>query len=118
MPRLMMVLDPLPVVIDNLPDDFVEMVEVPFPADPSFGTHTVPFTKVVYIECSDFREVDSPKYFRLAPGKAVGLFQVPLPITATSFEKDPKDGRVVCVHAIYGGPEGVAKVKKPKAFLH
>ncbi|KAK7537518.1 glutaminyl-tRNA synthetase [Phyllosticta citribraziliensis] len=117
-PRLMMVLDPLPVVIDNLPDDFVEMVEVPFSADPSFGTHAVPFTKVMYIERSDFREVDSPKYFRLAPGKTVGLLKVPLPVTATSFERDPKDGRIVRVHAVYGASDGGAKVKKPKAFLH
>lgn len=81
-PRLMVVLEPLKVVIDDLADDHLEMCDVPFSKDPAFGTHDVPFTKTVYIERSDFREVDSADYFRLAPGKTVGLLKVPYPITA------------------------------------
>lgn len=117
-PRLMVVLEPLKVVIDDLPDDHEEMCEVPFSKDPSFGTHTIPFTKTVYIERSDFREVDSADYFRLAPGKTVGLLKVPHPITATTFEKDPTTGIVTCVHAKYEKPTEGAAPKKPKTFIH
>ncbi|EAS34759.3 glutaminyl-tRNA synthetase [Coccidioides immitis RS] len=117
-PRLMVVLEPLKVIIDDLPDDFVEMVEVPFSKDPSFGSRKVPFTKVVYIEKSDFREVDSPDYFRLAPGKTVGLMKAPHPITATSFEKDLETGEIICVHAKYEKPVEGLPVKKAKTYIH
>ena len=119
-PRLMLVLDPVKVVIDNLPDDHMEMVELPFSKDPAMGVHTVPFTKNVYIERSDFREVDSPDYFRLAPGKIVGLMKAPFPITATSFEKDPATGDIRLIHATYEKPAdgSSAAPKKPKSFIH
>ncbi|KAL1984925.1 hypothetical protein VTN96DRAFT_8584 [Rasamsonia emersonii] len=119
-PRLMVVLEPLKVIIDDLPDGYEEMVEVPFSKDPSFGTHRVPFSKVVYIERSDFREQDAPDYFRLAPGKTVGLLKVPFPITATSFEKDPQTGEVTCVHAKYEKPEDGSStpLKKAKTYIH
>ncbi|KAJ5084440.1 hypothetical protein NUU61_009019 [Penicillium alfredii] len=117
-PRLMVVLEPLKVVIDDLPDGHEELLEVPFSKDPAFGSHQLPFTKTVYIERSDFREVDSPDYFRLAPGKTVGLLKVPFPITATSFEKDPASGAVTCVHAKYEKPADSAAPKKPKTFIH
>ena len=117
-PRLMLVLDPIKVIIDNLPDDHLEMVELPFSKDPAMGTHAIPFTKTVYIERSDFREVDSPDYFRLAPGKPVGLMKVPFPITATSFEKDPASGAVTLVHATYEKPSDGSPPKKPKSFIH
>ncbi|CEJ54431.1 Putative Glutaminyl-tRNA synthetase [Penicillium brasilianum] len=117
-PRLMVVTEPLKVVIDDLPDDHEELLEVPFGKDASFGTHTVPFTKTVYIERSDFREVDSPDYFRLAPGKTVGLLKVPYPITATSFEKDPTTGAVTVVHAKYEKPAEGETAPRPKTFIH
>lgn len=117
-PRLMVVTEPLEVVIDNLPDGYEELVESPFSKDPSFGTHQIPFTKTVYIERSDFREVDSPDYFRLAPGKTVGLLKAPFPITATSFEKDPTTGVVTRVHATYEKPAEGEAPKKPKSFIH
>ena len=117
-PRLMLVLDPVKVVIDNLPDDHLEMVELPYSKDPAMGSRTVPFTKTVYIERSDFREVDSPDYFRLAPGKAVGLLKVPFPITATSVEKDPSTGNITLVHATYDKPADGSAPKKPKSFVH
>ena len=118
-PRLMMVLDPIPVIIDNLPDDFVEEVELPFaPKDPVMGSHIVPFTKVVYIDRSDFREVDSKDFFRMAPGKSVGLLKVPYPVRAESFKKDETTGLVTEIHATYEKPveEGGA-FKKPKTYI-
>ncbi|KAK9571431.1 hypothetical protein V6Z79_001507 [Aspergillus fumigatus] len=119
-PRLMVVLEPLKVVISNLPDGYEEMVEVPFSKDPAFGSHLVPFTKTVYIERSDFREEDSPDYFRLAPGKTVGLLKVPFPITATAFDKDPQTGAVTCVYAHYEKPEegSDGPAKKAKTYIH
>lgn len=117
-PRLMLVLDPVKVVIDNLPDDHMEMVELPFSKDPAMGSHTIPFTKKVYIERSDFREVDSPDYFRLAPGKTVGLMKVPCPITATSVDKDPSTGEITLIHATYEKLADGSAPKKPKSFIH
>ena len=116
-PRLNVILDPIAVEIENLPDDHVEMVELPFAKDASFGTHAIPFAKTVYIERGDFREEDSKDYFRLAPGKAVGLLKVPYPIIAKSFEKDPSDGRVTKVIASYVSPDADGKFKKPKAYI-
>ena len=117
-PRLMLVLDPLKVIIDDLPDDHCEMVDLPFAKDPEVGSHTVPFTKVVYIERSDFREIDSPDFFRLAPGKTVGLMKAPFPITATTVDKDPETGMVIAVHATYEKPAEGAAPKKPKGWIH
>jgi glutaminyl-tRNA synthetase len=108
-PRLMLVLDPVPVVIEDAEE--LE-VDVPFnPKIPAMGSHKVKFTKTVYIERSDFREVDNTDYFRLAPGKSVGLFKAPYPIKATSFTKD--GDRVTEIQAVLD-KEG----KKPKAYIH
>ena len=114
----MLVLDPLKVIVDDLPSDHLELLESPFSKDPTYGTHTIPFTNTVYIERSDFREVDSPDYFRLAPGKSVGLLKVPYPITATSVVKDPATGVVTLVHAKYEKPPDGSAPKKPKSFIH
>lgn len=116
-PRLMLVLDPIPVIIENLPDDYIEEVEVPFGKDPAMGIHKVPFTKTVYIDRSDFREVDSKDYFRLAPGKATGLLKVPFPIKATTFDKDESSGLITAVYATYEKPEEGATFKKPKTYI-
>ncbi|KAL9004303.1 MAG: hypothetical protein Q9188_002875 [Gyalolechia gomerana] len=117
-PRLMLVLEPLAVIIDDLDDDHLEMLNVPFSKDLAYGSHSIPFTKKVYIERSDFREVDSDDYFRLAPGKSVGLLKAPFPITATSIEKDPNTGEVTVVHAKYEKPLDGSAPKKPKSFIH
>ena len=82
------------------------------------GVHTVPFTKVVYIERSDFREVDSPDYFRLALGKTVGLMKAPYPITATSIDKDSDSGLIRAVHARFEKPIDDSPPKKPKSWIH
>ncbi len=80
-PRLMMVLDPLKVVIEDADGVDGTDLTVPFsPKNAAMGDHKIKFTKTVYIDRSDFREVDSKDYFRLAPGKAVGLLQAPFPI--------------------------------------
>ena len=117
-PRLMLVLDPIKVVIDNLPEDHLEMLEMPFSKDSAYGVHRVPFTKTVYIERSDFREIDAPDYHRLAPGKTVGLLKVPFPITATTFLREESSGVIVTVHAMYEKPEDGVAPKKPKGWIH
>ncbi|KAL9103639.1 MAG: hypothetical protein Q9163_001334 [Psora crenata] len=117
-PRLMLVLDPVKVVIDELPDNHLDLIEMPFSKDPAYGSHKVPFTKTVYIERSDFREVDRADYFRLAPGKTVGLLKVPFPITAKSFEKDPETGLVTVIHATYEKPPEGGVPIKPKGWIH
>lgn len=113
-PRLMMILDPIPVIIENLPENHLEEFSVPFmPNDTKLGEHMVPFTRKVYIDRSDFREEDSADYFRLAPGKSVGLLKVPFTIRATSYTKD-EAGNVTEVRAEY---ENTKKFKKPKTYI-
>jgi glutaminyl-tRNA synthetase len=73
-PRIMAVLHPLKVVITNFPEGHVEEIEaVNNPEDPTAGSRTVPFSRELYIEQDDFREVPPKKYFRLSPGKEVRL---------------------------------------------
>ena len=73
-PRVMAVLKPIRVVIENYPEEQVEELEaVNNPEDPEAGTRMVPFTRVLYIERNDFREDPPKKYFRLAPGREVRL---------------------------------------------
>ncbi len=73
-PRVLGVLRPLRVVIENYPDGQVEAIElVNNPEDPSSGTRRVPFSRVLYIEQDDFREEPPPKFYRLAPGREVRL---------------------------------------------
>ena len=110
----MMILDPIPVVIENLLADHLEEISIPFkPNDTKLGTHLVPFTRTVFIDRSDFREEDSEDYFRLAPGKSVGLLKVPFTIRATSYTKGP-DGNVAEVRATY---ENTGEFKKPKTYI-
>ena len=114
-PRLMMVLNPVRVVIENVADDYRVLIQVPLhPKVPAMGTITTSLTKVVYIDSEDFRESDSPDYFRLAPGKSVGLFKAPFPITCTSFTKDSTTG---VVDEIRVRLETDGKVKKAKAYI-
>lgn len=114
-PRLMMILQPVKIVLDNVSDDFLEMCTVPFsPYDASMGEHTVPLTKTVYIDRSDFRIEDSKDYFRLAPGKSVGLLKAKHTIRATSFEQD-SHGTVSTIHAHY---ENDVPFTKPKAYIN
>ena len=119
-PRLMLVLDPLPVIIENVNDSPAQEVEIPFdPKNPALGSRKVPITEKVYIERSDFRKVDSDDYYRLAPGKRVGLNKMPYPVVAMRFDEDEKTGHVTSVYARYdipSSPDG--KIAKPKTYIH
>ncbi|KAK5073077.1 Glutaminyl-tRNA synthetase [Lithohypha guttulata] len=118
-PRLMLIIDPIKIIIDNLPDDYEEEVENGFgPKSVDMGTHKMPFTGTVYIERDDFRENASSDFFRLAPGTAVGLLKVTYPITCTSFKKDDATGLVSEIHATYDRPAEGETFKKPKAYIH
>jgi glutaminyl-tRNA synthetase len=120
-PRAMAVLRPLRVVIENYPADRVEEMDaVNNPEDESAGRRKVPFSRVLYIEQDDFREVPPPKYHRLSPGVEVRLRYAYL-ITCTGVVKDPATGQVVEVRATFdpatrGGdtPDG----RRVKATIH
>jgi glutaminyl-tRNA synthetase len=113
-PRLMMITDPVRVVLENLPHDHLEEINLPFkPSDESFGSHAVPFTRILYIDRSDFRETDSSDYFRLAPGKSVGLLKVPHTIRATAFSKNAS-GEIIEIICHY---ENDIPFKKPKTYI-
>jgi glutaminyl-tRNA synthetase len=119
-PRVMAVLRPLRVVIENYPDDRVEELEaVNNPEDPSAGTRRVPFSRVLYLERDDFREDPPKKWFRLAPGREVRL-RYGYFITCREMVKG-EDGEVVELRCTYdpatrGGsaPDG----RKVRGTLH
>ena len=119
-PRVMAVLRPLKVVIDNYPEDqSEEMDAVNNPEDAAAGTRKVPFSRELYIEQDDFREVPPPKYYRLSPGREVRL-RYGYFITCTGVVKN-EQGEVVEVHCTYdpasrGGnsPDG----RKVKSTIH
>jgi glutaminyl-tRNA synthetase len=119
-PRVMAVLRPLKIVIDNYPEYQVdEMDAVNNPEDESAGSRKIPFARVLYIEQDDFREVPPPKYFRLSPGREVRL-RYGYFVTCTSVVKNDK-GEVIEVHCTYdpaskGGnsPDG----RKVKSTIH
>jgi glutaminyl-tRNA synthetase len=99
--RVMGVLRPLKVVIDNYPDGKTEELEaVNNPEDPSAGTRKVPFSKVLYIEREDFMEVPPKKFYRLAPGREVRLRYAYF-ITCVGVEKDSATGEVMALHCTY-----------------
>jgi glutaminyl-tRNA synthetase len=119
--RVMGVLKPLKVVIDNFPENMVEELEaINNPEDAGMGSRKIPFSRVLYIEQDDFREAPPPKYYRLAPGREVRLRYAYF-IRCTSVVKDEKTGEVVEIHCTYdpetrGGdaPDG----RKVKATIH
>jgi glutaminyl-tRNA synthetase len=117
-PRVLMVLKPLKVTLENVPEDYVVFVEKALhPKVPALGSAKLPFTRTVYIDRDDFRLEDSPDYFRLAPGKTVGLFQAPHPVTCTSYKTDPATGDVTeLICRLEDGRDGSAP-KKPKAYI-
>jgi glutaminyl-tRNA synthetase len=119
--RVMAVLRPLRVVIDNYPEGQVEeMQAVNNPEDPAAGARAVPFSRVLYIEQDDFREDPPKQYYRLSPGREVRL-RYGYFVTCTSVVRDEKTGAVVEVHCTYdpatrGGdaPDG----RKVKSTIH
>ncbi|HEA67162.1 MAG TPA: glutamine--tRNA ligase/YqeY domain fusion protein [Desulfobacterales bacterium] len=120
-PRVMGVIRPLRVIIDNYPKDQVEYLNaVNNPEDPSMGSRKVPFSRVLYIEKEDFQEIPQKKFFRLAPGREVRLRYAYF-IKFVRVVKDERTGEVVELHCTYdpktrGGdsPDG----RKVKATLH
>jgi glutaminyl-tRNA synthetase len=119
--RVMAVLRPLRVVIENYPDGTSEELDaVNNPENPAAGTRKVPFSKVLYIEQDDFREDPPKQFFRLAPGREVRLRYAYF-LTCTGVVKDPKTGDVVELRSTYdpatrGGdsPDG----RKVKGTIH
>ncbi len=119
-PRVMAVLKPLKVIIENYPEGQVEELEaINNPEDPNAGTRLVPFCREIYIEEDDFREEPPPKYYRLAPGQEVRLRYAYF-IKCVGVEKDA-DGKVRALRCVYdpatrGGnaPDG----RKVKATIH
>ncbi len=120
-PRVMGVLKPLKVVIENYPEGQVDELEaVNNPEDPDAGVRTVPFSREIYIERDDFMENPPKKFFRLGPGREVRL-RYAFFVTCTNVIKDEKTGEVVELRCTYdpttrGGdaPDG----RKVKATLH
>jgi len=99
--RVLAVLNPVKVVITNYPQDQVEEMEaINNPEDPSAGTRLLPFSRDIYIEQDDFREVPPPKYFRLAPGREVRL-RYGYIIKCEDFVKDAQTGAVTEIHCTY-----------------
>ena len=92
-PRVMAVLHPLRVVIDNYPEGQVEEFDCPYhPQNPGMGSRKVPFSRVLYIEQEDFMENPPKKFYRLAPGKEVRL-RYGYFIKCVSVVKDPKQAK-------------------------
>jgi glutaminyl-tRNA synthetase len=120
-PRAMAILDPLKVIIDNYPENGVEEVEAKnHPQNPDMGTRTLPFSREIYIERSDFMEDPPKKFFRLGPGREVRL-RYGYYIQFVSAVKDEESGEIVELHCTYdpeskGGssPDG----RKVKGTIH
>jgi glutaminyl-tRNA synthetase len=120
-PRVMAVLRPLKVIIDNYPQNRVEELDaVNNPEDPNMGIRRVPFSRILYIEQDDFREEPPKKFYRLAPGREVRLRYAYF-IKCVKVVKDRNTGKVTELHCTYdpktrGGdsPDG----RKVKATLH
>ncbi|MFA6309432.1 MAG: glutamine--tRNA ligase/YqeY domain fusion protein [Clostridia bacterium] len=120
-PRVMSVLRPLKLIIDNYPENVTEKFDIENnPEDPDSGTRKVEFSRELYIEQDDFMENPPGKYFRLSPGREVRLKQTYF-VKCTDVVKDEKTGEVIEVHCTYdpesrGGnsPDG----RKVKGTIH
>ncbi len=100
-PRVMAVLQPLRVIIDNYPEGKVEMLDAENnPEDPSMGTRKIPFSRELYIEREDFREDPPKKFFRLSPDREVRLKHAYY-IKCEKVVKDQETGEIVEIHCSY-----------------
>lgn len=98
--RVMSVVDPLKLVIDNYPDDKTDILEVEYhPDHPEYGSRKIPFTKELWIEKGDFMVEPIKKYKRLYPGNEVRLYKGYY-VTCTGYDTD-ENGEVTCVHCTY-----------------
>ncbi|MBN1504410.1 MAG: glutamine--tRNA ligase/YqeY domain fusion protein [Candidatus Eisenbacteria bacterium] len=120
-PRRMAVLRPLRMVIEDYPEDRVEELDaLNNPEDPAAGTRKVPFSRVVYVEKDDFREVPPPKFHRLSPGREVRL-RHSYCVRCVGVVKDEKTGEVVeirCAHDPETKGEGTPDGRKVKGTIH
>ena len=119
-PRMMAILDPVKVVIDNYPEGQVEELDVPNNLENSdLGSRKVPFSREVYIEREDFMEEPPKKYFRMFPGNEVRLMNAYF-VTCNSFVKD-ENGKVTEIHCTYD-PETKSgsgfNARKVKGTIH
>ncbi len=120
-PRVMAVVNPLKVVIENYPEGMVEDMEaVNNPEDPTAGTRRVPFSRVLYIEQDDFREDPPKQFFRLAPGREVRLRYAYI-VKCTGVVKDPQTGAITELRCTYD-PDTKSgssqEQRKVKATIH
>ena len=119
-PRAMAVLDPIKVIIENYPDDEVEIIQAPnHPNDESMGTRDLPFSKALWIESDDFRESANKKFKRLVLGKEVRLRNAYV-IKAERFDTD-EQGDVTTVYCTYDNQtlgEDPADGRKVKGVIH
>ena len=100
-PRVMGVLRPLRVVIDNYPEGQVEELDCPYhPQNAGMGSRKVPFSRILYIERDDFMEIPPKKFYRLAPGREVRL-RYGYFIKCVNAVKDPKTSEIIEVHCTY-----------------
>jgi len=112
-PRLNFVLHPIKCTISNVADDYRVLAEKPLhPKDPKMGSYEIAFTKTFYIDEDDFRMEDSKDYFRMAPGKMVGLLGAPFPVTCEEVKVDG-EGKVVELIVRLENEQP----KKPKAYI-
>jgi len=116
-PRVMTVLKPLKVIIDNYPDGVTEQLEaINNPEDPSAGTRPIPFSRTLYIERDDFLEDPPKQFFRLSPGREVRLRYAYI-IKCVGVMKDAVTGEITALHCTYdletksGAPSAQRKVK-------
>lgn len=110
-PRLFLVIDPIRVVIEDAEDAIIP--NAPFSSKvAAMGTHSMRFTKTVYIEREDFQEVGSKDFFRLTPEQSVGLQGVLFPIKVVSFQKDASTGKITEVKAAFD-----KDLKKAKVYI-
>jgi len=117
--RMMAVLDPVKVIVDNYPEGQVEYMEVPNNQEnPEMGTRKVPFTRELYIEREDFMEEPPKKYFRLFPGNEVRFMNAYL-LKCVDYKKD-ENGKITEIHCTYD-PEtkgGNVEGRKVKGTIH
>ncbi len=119
-PRIMAILDPIKLIIDNYPEDQSEICTMPNNLEnPELGEREIEFGRELYIERDDFMEVPPKKYFRLFPGNEVRLMGAYF-VTCTSVEKD-ENGNIIAVHATYD-PETKSgsgfNARKVKGTIH
>ncbi|MDH4304812.1 MAG: glutamine--tRNA ligase/YqeY domain fusion protein [Nitrospira sp.] len=120
-PRVMAVLQPLKIVLDNYPDGLVEELEaVNNPEDPSAGTRKIPFSRILYIEQDDFKEAPPKQFYRLAPGREVRL-RYGYIIKCVGVTNDPQTGAITELHCTYDPDTrsgATQEQRKVKATIH